>query len=348
MKIRRLTIAAALVAVVLSTLAACGSVPQPFRGTAKVTRDNPILDVPSATGVALPALDGLDPEMSDRFTAAIASQLEAWEIPAAAVPRIGSLGFLVTGHVPAVSEDPLGTSFDVSWTVKARDGKVVGRFVRSARITPGPGGETAAATAAAKAIASSLGLSEEPVEAQRTSAPEKSPYPSISVKPVEGAPGDGREGLALAVLQALSDAGARRNDVNPDVTLFGKMETKPSGLDSQQVTISWRAVTRDQRELGVVKVENTIPTGALAGSWGPTAFAIAAAVQQDLLHLITAPPPHVKPTAAPASTIPPPKPAGAAAAPPQKPKAKAKTPPKAKPKAKSKPTAKKKSTNGRK
>jgi hypothetical protein len=280
----------AMAVVVTAALAACGSVPQPFRGTAKVTHDNPLLDVPAATGVALLPLDGLDPALSDRFTAAIVGQLEIWEIPAAAVPRSGSLGFIVTGHVPAVNAGPMGTSFDISWTVKGRDGKVVGRFVQSARITPGPGGENAAAAAAAKSIAYSLGMTEPPSDAaQPVAAQAKSPYPTISVKPVEGAPGDGSESLALAVLQALSDAGAKRDDVNPEVILLGKMEIKPGGLDSQQVTISWRAVTPDKRELGVVKVENTVPTGALEGTWGPTAFAIAAAVQQDLLRLIATP-----------------------------------------------------------
>ena len=40
----RLILVAALI---LPVIAGCGSVPQPFRGTAKVTHDNPLLDVPN-------------------------------------------------------------------------------------------------------------------------------------------------------------------------------------------------------------------------------------------------------------------------------------------------------------
>ena len=60
-----------------------------------------------------------------------------------------------------------------------------------------------------------------------------------------------------------------------------------------RATISWRGVLRDGRELGVVKLQNTVPVGSLDGAWGPTAFTIAAAAQKDLLRLIGSAPPDV-------------------------------------------------------
>ena len=180
-------------------------------------------------------------------------------------------------------------AFDVAWTVKSRHGGIMGHFVQVVHIAPGDGGSTAAAATTAKMITGAMGLTDEVpmASAGAGSAPAAArKIPSISVKPVEGAPGDGRQSLALAVLQALSDLGARRDDVNPDVVLYGKVETKPATLSSLDVTISWRAVARDGHELGTVKVENTIPNGVLDGSWGPTAFAIAAAAQQDLMRLL--------------------------------------------------------------
>jgi hypothetical protein len=277
---------------VMPLLAACGHVPQPFRGTAKVTKDDPLVDVPTAVGVAILPVDGLPRPVSDELTAAIADQLQAMEIPAAAVPRMGGLGFMVSGYAAGVKGTPGGRTFDVAWTLKGRDGRIVEKFVQSARISQGPDGVRSAAAAAARSIAAAMGLYDGPVQTgQSYKAAEESPYPSISVKPAEGAPGDGRQSLALAVLQALSDAGAHRDDVNPDVTLFCKVATTPTDLESQQVVITWRAVLRDGRELGTVKVENVVPNGALDGSWGPTAFAIAGAAQQDLLRLIAAPPP---------------------------------------------------------
>ncbi|TAL02688.1 MAG: hypothetical protein EPO08_06365 [Rhodospirillaceae bacterium] len=277
-----------LAALVLPVLAGCGSVPQPFRGTPKVTHDNPLLDVPAATGVAILPVGGLPTPLSDAFTKAIADRLEALEIPAATVPQSGALGFIVSGQAGPVSDGPTGQSFDVAWTVKSRHGGIAGHFVQVVSITPGEGGSTAAAAVTAKLITGAMGLTDEvPTAAGSTTVGGTPKIPSVSVKPVDGAPGDGRQALALAVLQALSDVGVRRDDVRPDVVLFGKVEAKPANLSSQDVAISWRAVARDGRELGTVKVENIIPNGVLDGPWGPTAFAIAAAAQQDLLRLIS-------------------------------------------------------------
>src|SRR5579871_6642078 len=109
-----------LAALVLPSLAGCGSVPQPFRGTPKVTHDNPLLDVPSATGVAILPVGGLPAPLSDALTKAIVDRLEALEIPAASVARSGALGFIVSGQAGPVSDGPTGQSFDVAWTVKSR------------------------------------------------------------------------------------------------------------------------------------------------------------------------------------------------------------------------------------
>ena len=57
--------------------------------------------------------------------------------------------------------------------------------------------------------------------------------------------------------------------------------------DQQKVEIVWHAVARDGKDLGTVKLANTIPSGALDGSWGPTAFAIANAAASDLVALLS-------------------------------------------------------------
>lgn len=281
-----------LAVMILPLVAGCGALPQPFRGTPKVTRDNPLLDVPAATGVAVLPVTGIAPALSDAYTRAVADRLDAMEIPSAAVAKAGSLGFIVSGVGSNLTDSPTGQSFDVAWTIKSRHGEIVGRFVQTIRIAPGTDGARASASATARMIAYHMGLGPEPTQA--AAAPAAPALPSVSVKPVEGAHGDGRTSLTLAVLQALSDAGIRRDDVNPDIALFGKVDTQPAGYDSQSVTISWRAVLRDGRELGTVKLENTVPVGTLDGTWGPTAFTIAAAAQKDLLRLIGSAPPQAK------------------------------------------------------
>jgi len=114
--------------------------------------------------------------------------------------------------------------------------------------------------------------------------------PSVSVLPVEGAPGDGRESLMLAVLQSLILNGLQRDDISPDVVLHCEVINTPYDNRLQRVEIIWRAQLRDGTELGTLKLDNTIPVGALDGTWGSTAFAIADAAASDLLNLLASAP----------------------------------------------------------
>jgi hypothetical protein len=281
---------APLIIVLALVLAACGSVPQPFRGAPKVTSDNPVLDVPAATGVEILPVAGLPPDLSDALGEAVAAGLLALEVPAAAVPAPGRLGFVLSGQAETAVSSPSGSQYQIAWTLRTRAGKPAGRFAQSVNFPaegelPRPAGEQTAAQ-----VAAAMGLVDARIAAAVPEAAPAPALPSVSIKPIEAAPGDGRESLRLAVLQALTDAGVRRDDVDPDITLIGRIDARPYDYASQQVAISWRAVLRDGRELGVVTLENVIPVGALDGAWGPTAFAIATAAQPDLLRLIASMP----------------------------------------------------------
>jgi hypothetical protein len=216
----------------------------------------------------------------------VADALLALEIPAEAVGKPGGLGFLLSGRAGASVTSPGGEQFEVDWLLRSRRGAIVGRFAQTVRIPPEPAGAipTAAETAAEVAAAMGLGDTVAVPTAGRIAA--KPAIRSISVKPVEGAPGDGRESLRLAVMQALTDGGLRRDDVDPDIVLTCRFEATDNDIASKQVRITWRAADRAGRELGVLHLDNVVPNGALDGAWGPTAFAIAAAAQPNLLKLI--------------------------------------------------------------
>lgn len=280
-----------LVLIAALSLSACGSVPQPFRGAPKLGTGNPLLDMPSATGVEVLPIEGIAPEVSARITRVIADQLMELEIPAEAVPKPGHLGFVLAGRASASVTSPGGEQFDITWSVRSRQGAVMARFNQTVQVPPETDVPVPVSRLAADYVADAMGLSKSPVigpaAAAAAAVANRPTYPSISVKPVDGAPGDGRESLRLAILQALSDGGARRDDVNPDISLTCTFESKPLDLTQQHVTITWRALDRDGKELGVLHLENDIPSGALDGAWGPTAFAIAAAAQPNLLKLIS-------------------------------------------------------------
>lgn len=289
-----------LVLAVLVLLAACGNVPQPFRDGPKVTTDNPLLDVPTAVGIAVVPVRGAPEPLNTQISSAVAMRLQSFDIPAEAVPSNRGLGFTLEGEARPTETTASDVSLVVTWTLRSRRGAPV-RTYRQVVTMPTAtwqGGNTETAAKLGNDAALAMGdlingiaiPAQGPVPStpviEAKPAPPMPKFPTVSVKPVEGAPGDGRESLRLAVLQSLSDNGVKRDDVQPQVTLTCQMSSTPYDSSSQKVEIVWRAMDRDGKELGTVRLDNTIPLGALDGPWGPTAYAVAAAALNDLLTLL--------------------------------------------------------------
>ena len=278
-------------------LAACGQIPRPFMDAPQATADNPLLDIPTAVGIAVVPVRGLPESLSGAIARAAAARLQSFEIPAEAVPHNAGLGFTLEGVAETAAVSPSGREVSILWTLKSRRGAVTGTHRQNVTlgedIWQNGSGETPVLMGgeAATAIAALLGAAmPEGPAAKPATAPTGLGLPSVSVKPVEGAPGDGRESLRLAVIQILNENGVRRDDVMPDVILTCAMRSMPATDGLQQVEIVWRATTREGADLGSMRLDNTIPNGALDGAWGPTAFAIADAAAADLMTLLTATP----------------------------------------------------------
>jgi hypothetical protein len=267
----------AIVSLIL-LLSACGPVPQPFRDSPKATTDNPLIDVPGAMGVTIVPPQGMPPKEASALADAVVRRLLAMEVPAEKVAGKGGLGFTLSGR--AIVQGP-GT-YTLQWTLRSR--RDANRSDFSTTVHTPPGDDVA--TEIAEQVTKGLGLVSLVDESAAQRFPPKG-LPTVSVKAIENAPSDAGEALRLAVLQALLDAGARRDDVNPDVVLQGHMDVADYDTTSDRVTIVWRAVTRAGRDLGTAQVENTIPVAVVQGPWGPTAFAVAAALQRDLVRLVS-------------------------------------------------------------
>jgi hypothetical protein len=274
-------------------LAACGEVGRPFLGAPQATADNPLLDIPTAVGIAVVPVRGLPDSLNTAVSRAAASRLQAFEIPAEAVPINTGLGFTLEGTADAVTPGAGGRTVSIMWMLKSRRGEVRGTHRQNVFIPEKAWqeGENETATLMggeiATAVAALLGADTPVATAQSKSTPS---LPTVSVKAVEGAPGDGRESLRLAVIQILNENGVKRDDVDPDITLTCIMRSIPATDGLQQVEIVWRATARGGADLGTMRLDNTIPNGALDGPWGPTAFAIADAAAADLVTLITTTP----------------------------------------------------------
>jgi hypothetical protein len=280
----------------LTLLGACGNIPQPFRETPKITTDNPLLDVPTAVGIAVLPVRGVPQPLDTQISQAVAARLLSYEIPAEAVPSNLGLGFTLEGEARQTEGSAAGASVVVTWALRSRRGASVRTFRQVVTIPAAvwQGGDMVTATTlgneAALAIGDMIGgigiPATGPVPEQTIAAAPLPIFPTVSIKPVEGAPGDGRESLRLAVLQSLNNNGVRRDDVNPEVTITCEITSTPFEANLQKVEILWRATGRDGKELGTVRLDNAIPVGALDGPWGPTAFAIADAALNDLLTLL--------------------------------------------------------------
>ncbi len=283
--------------VFLVLLSACGNLPQPFRETPKVTTDNPLLDMPTAVGIAVLPVQGAPAPVNTQISTAVAMRLQSFEIPAEAVPSNGGLGFTLQGEARTIETTATETLLVITWILRARRGAAV-RTYRQVVAVPSnlwQAGDPATASRlgseAGAAVADMINGIAPAADGPATAAsPPRPAFPTVSVKPVEGAPGDGRESLRLAVIQSLANNGVRRDDVNPDVTLTCQITSTAYDANLQKVEIAWRAVGRDGKELGKVSLDNTIPNGALEGPWGPTAFAIAGAALNDLLTLLASQP----------------------------------------------------------
>lgn len=274
----------------LLTLAACGQVPQPFSGASRVISDSPFLDTPTAVGIAILPVAGVPAPLNEQISQAMAEKFEALEIPAEPVAENRGLGFSLQGEIE--NSETVGTEMTahIVWRLKSRRGAIAADYRQTAKIplAAWQSGDRGTAVLVAGEAASKLThiiAGDAPVEA--VPAPIVRPkLASFSLKPTEGAPGDGRESLQLAVTQMLLENGVRRDELSPDVILTCTVTTTPFNDTLQRVAIVWHATSRTGGDLGNVKLENTIPAGSLDGTWGPTAFVIANAAGNDLLQLL--------------------------------------------------------------
>jgi hypothetical protein len=278
-------------------LVACGPIPQPFQGTAKVTTDIALLDVPSAVGIAILPIEGLSEPFAGEMAAAVGRALEAGDIPAQAMAVNTGLGFNLRGKVVERGDNAGTTTLRLSWSLASRKGVETGVYAQQATMltqdleNSNVGlaerlGRDAAAVVTAMieggdALTSGLTQTQGPVKAP------KPDFPRVSIKPTEGAPGDGRTSLQMATLQSLVVNGVKRDDVTPEVILVSAVSLKAAQNNQEFVEISWRALTPTGEEIGEAKLTNTIPRGLLSAAWGPTAFAIAEAGLPQLLELLT-------------------------------------------------------------
>jgi hypothetical protein len=130
-----------------------------------------------------------------------------------------------------------------------------------------------------------------PGEPLITGAVSKAPAGLLTqVKPVVGAPGDGRISLTNALRRELTKNGIALSNrqVTGAYTVQGTVKLNKVSGSSEKVNIVWKVYDSTGNRVGTVSQNNVIPKGSLNGAWGPTAIAAASAAAKGIVKLLPA------------------------------------------------------------
>jgi hypothetical protein len=257
--------------------AACGDLPQPFRG-------NPggqagLLAVPPAYRLAIPRpTEALLPAaQAEAFAEALAAALLAEEVPAVAGEPL-PLDWRLTVEA-ALRQDGVTPLYRLTDPDGRPQGSAEGRRV-PARDWSEASPETLRRVArdAAPRIARLLLHAEAARKGMDPAALALGGPPRVFVPMVRGAPGDGNLALTARLREALGRQGmvvqevaeGARYAVTGQVTVVSQPRTR-----TQRIELLWTISRRDGEDLGRVLQMNEVPEGVLDRFWGDVAFAAA-------------------------------------------------------------------------
>ena len=266
-----------LAGLALLALAACGDLPQPYRGNPGGMAGRLVAPPPYRVAVPRPEAAMLSGTESEALARAIAQAL-------------------LRREVPAVAEDPLPLDWRLSVDMRLEGNRVVPRYAlfdpdgAPQGVAEGsaiPARDWSRPTTAmlsdvandASRRAADLLLRAE--AARKSSAPSAltaAGPPRVYLLPVRGAPGDGNESLTARMREALGDYGILAQDVadGAGFAADGRVNVVSTRRGMQRVEILWIVSRRDGQDLGRVLQMNEIPAGLLDRFWGDIAFAAAA------------------------------------------------------------------------
>jgi hypothetical protein len=274
--------------------AACGEL-QPFRG--RPGREGARLAMPLALrlAVAPPTQALLTDDAAKQLAEALATALQAEEVPATATDRPMPLDW----HIDIVAESaPRGVvaKFRLLDADGREQGVVAGQpMPPQVWSNPTPGAFRPMATQAARAI-STLLLQVDAARKQMDPVALAGGPARVRFTLVSGAPGDGNTALTARMREFLSRYGYVMQEVSDGATfgLEGRVNLVPQPGAKQRVEIVWRVSRRDGEELGQVVQMNEVPAGTLNRPWGDVAYVVAeeaaGGIRQVLVNATTAEP----------------------------------------------------------
>jgi hypothetical protein len=266
-----------LAGLALFALAACGDLPQPFRGNPGGMAGRLVVPPPFRLAVPPPEAAMLSATESEAFAKAVAAAL-------------------LKREVPAVADTPLPLDWRLAVDMRLEGNRVVPRYALfdpdgapqgvaegsaiPARDWARPSAAlfVEVASDASRRAAELLLRAEAARKSTNPAALAAAGPPRVYLLPVRGAPGDGNDSLTARMRDSLGDYGILAQEVadGAGFAADGRVNVVPVGRGMQRVEILWIVSRRDGQELGRVLQMNEIPSGLLDRHWGDIAFAAAA------------------------------------------------------------------------
>jgi hypothetical protein len=256
-------------------LAACGDLPQPFRGqpgevAARLAR-------PPAYRIAIPPPAGAlqARAQAEAYAQALAEQLMVQEVPAVA-GEPWPLDWVVE-----VSATRLPSGVLPHYRLRDGDGTLLGEASgRMVSTRDWLAGDEAALRRVAADGAQSLATLVTRADALRRTGDERTAGGGplvVRLLPVRGAPGDGNRSLTARMSEQLAALGFRVQEQSDGAqfAVLGMVEMAAAPRGQQRIEIVWTVQRRDGYDLGRVLQLNEVPAGSLNGLWGDVAFIVA-------------------------------------------------------------------------
>ncbi len=257
---------AALLAIVACAflLAACGALPRPFQPADKASPEVLLQSLGARAGVFVEPIPGLAEAESERLTGELVRALRAHDVAA------GRRASNRASYRISARQSDAGK---LRWSLAQPDGAVVLGFEDQ--------GEADRAQVVAQRFARILN----PMTPASPSA-----ALVLAVRPVDGAPGDGRHSLTRAMRWALAEHGLNTADSveNASLIVLGSVYVRgvPDSSLHQSITVDWTILSPDGARIGTVNQSNVLPKGALDGAWGAVARAVAENGAQGIVAML--------------------------------------------------------------
>ena len=255
-------------------LAGCGDLPRPFAGNPGAAAQRLAEPPPARLAVAAPTSALLTDAAGATLATALATALQAREVPAVAEPaRSGDWRLVTSAELRGTNVVPV---FTVQNPAGEDQGAAQGAAVRDVVWAQAAAGTfKRVAEAAAPNIASLLTRIE---AARRQSDPNSlmNRPARVFFKGVRGAPGDCDAALTRQMLAQLPKLGPVVQDTGAgaDYVLEGKVATERIAGNMVRVEIQWQVDDARGREAGRVVQLNEVAAGTLDKLWGDVAVVV--------------------------------------------------------------------------